>query len=84
MGRSFAEAHDELELPPNRTNSFGVIDADGSGALDAQELVHGMLSLRGELTKSDVVATLLASKSLHNMFMQMKQECLQGAQMQAA
>ena len=43
-----------------------------------------MLSLRGELTKSDVVATLLASKSLHNMFMQMKQECLQGAQMQAA
>ncbi|CAE7478230.1 Catsper1 [Symbiodinium sp. CCMP2592] len=75
--RAVQELMDELDLPPNRTNLFGVIDADGSGALDARELVHGMLSLRGELTKSDVVATLLASKSLHNMFLQMKQECLQ-------
>ncbi|CAK9002968.1 unnamed protein product [Durusdinium trenchii] len=39
---------DDLELPSNRAHLFEVIDADGSGTLHIQELVQGLLKLRGE------------------------------------
>ncbi|CAK9030715.1 unnamed protein product [Durusdinium trenchii] len=55
---------DELELPPDRANLFEIIDADGSGTLQLSELVHGLLKIRGEISKSDVVAGLLATKSV--------------------
>ncbi|CAE7473286.1 Catsper1 [Symbiodinium sp. CCMP2456] len=68
---------DELDLPPDRANLFEVIDADGSGTLHVQELVQGMLKIRGDITKSDTVATLLATKSLQTMIMDMQSEWAQ-------
>ncbi|CAE7651310.1 STY46 [Symbiodinium sp. KB8] len=58
---------DELELPQERARLFEVIDADGSGTLHIAELVHGLLKIRGEANKSDLVAPLLATQSVQNM-----------------
>eukprot|EP00439_Symbiodinium_sp_Y106_P071021 s295_g12.t1 len=58
---------DDLDLPPDRANLFEVIDADGSGTMDVTELVQGMLKIRGDVKKSDTVATLLATKALQEM-----------------
>lgn len=58
---------DDLDLPPNRAHLFEVIDADGSGTLQIQELLQGLLKLRKEVNKGDVVAPLLATKSVQDM-----------------
>lgn len=55
---------DDLELPRDRANLFEIIDADGSGTLQVVELVQGLLKIRGEVSKSDTVASYLATKSL--------------------
>eukprot|EP00913_Durusdinium_trenchii_P026376 g24749.t1 len=60
---------DDLDLPPDRANLFEVIDADGSGTLRVSELVQGLLKVRGELKKSDVVATTLATQTLQQLIM---------------
>eukprot|EP00929_Paragymnodinium_shiwhaense_P064365 TRINITY_DN3222_c1_g1_i1.p1 TRINITY_DN3222_c1_g1~~TRINITY_DN3222_c1_g1_i1.p1 ORF type:complete len:794 (-),score=107.64 TRINITY_DN3222_c1_g1_i1:152-2533(-) len=46
---------------------FDVIDADGSGELDVQELVVGLSKLRGGADKSDVVASLLGVRALQRL-----------------
>lgn len=58
---------DELDLPPDRANLFEIIDADGSGTLQITELLHGLLKIRGDLSKSDAVASLLATRAVQNM-----------------
>ncbi|CAE7331812.1 Cacna1c [Symbiodinium sp. CCMP2456] len=63
---------DDLDLPPDRANLFEVIDADGSGTMDVTELVQGMLKIRGDVKKSDTVATLLATKALQEMVSDMR------------
>ncbi|CAE7830626.1 Cacna1e, partial [Symbiodinium microadriaticum] len=63
---------DDLDLPPDRANLFEVIDADGSGTMDVTELVQGMLKIRGDVKKSDTVATLLATKALQEMVSEMR------------
>ena len=65
---------DELELPPDRANLFEIIDADGSGTLQLSELVHGLLKIRGEISKSDVVAGLLATKAVQSKVAEVLQE----------
>lgn len=65
---------DELELPPDRANLFEIIDADGSGTLQLSELVHGLLKIRGEISKSDVVAGLLATKAVQEKVEEVLQE----------
>ncbi|CAK9100045.1 unnamed protein product [Durusdinium trenchii] len=57
---------DELDLPPDRANLFEIIDADGSGTLQITELLHGLLKIRGEINKSDAVASLLATRAVQN------------------
>ncbi|CAJ1341513.1 unnamed protein product [Effrenium voratum] len=64
---------DDLDLPPDRANLFEVIDADGSGTMDVTELVQGMLKIRGDVKKSDTVATLLATKALQEMVTDMRE-----------
>ena len=55
---------DDLDLPPDRANLFEALDADGSGTLHVAELVQGFLKVRGDLRKTDTVATLLATKAV--------------------
>ena len=52
---------DDLDLPPDRANLFEALDADGSGTL---HVVQGFLKVRGDLRKTDTVATLLATKAV--------------------
>ncbi|CAJ1379020.1 unnamed protein product, partial [Effrenium voratum] len=67
---------DELELPPDRANLFEIIDADSSGTLQLSELVHGLLKIRGEIAKSDVVAGLLATKAVYEKVEEMLENLL--------
>eukprot|EP00929_Paragymnodinium_shiwhaense_P037068 TRINITY_DN19813_c0_g2_i1.p1 TRINITY_DN19813_c0_g2~~TRINITY_DN19813_c0_g2_i1.p1 ORF type:complete len:843 (+),score=208.59 TRINITY_DN19813_c0_g2_i1:118-2646(+) len=56
---------DDLEIGNgDRRELFDVLDADGSGNLDLQELISGLLKLRGGADKSDVVAALLCIRAL--------------------
>lgn len=57
---------DDLDLPPERAHLFDQLDADSSGHLLPTELVNGLLKVRGETRRGDVVATLLAVRSLQN------------------
>ncbi|CAE6953421.1 unnamed protein product [Symbiodinium sp. CCMP2592] len=75
--RGVQQLMDELDLPPDRANMFEVIDADGNGTLHVQELVQGMLKIRGDLTKSDTVAALLATKALQSTVVQIKRDLAQ-------
>ena len=54
--RSVQKLMNELDLPPDRANMFEIIDADGSGTLQLAELLHGLLKMRGDISKSDAVA----------------------------
>jgi len=65
---------DELDLPPDRANLFEVIDADGSGTLHITELVQGLLKIRGDISKSDTVASLLATKAVQRIVEEMKED----------
>jgi len=63
---------DDLELSDaDRLDLFDVLDADGSGALTIEEIVSGVLKVRGEARKGDVVAIRLAVSSVQNAMKQM-------------
>ncbi|CAE7661770.1 Cacna1c [Symbiodinium microadriaticum] len=70
--RGVQKLMDDLDLPPDRANLFEIIDADGSGTLQITELLHGLLKIRGEINKSDAVATLLATRSVQTLITEMK------------
>ncbi|CAJ1422126.1 unnamed protein product [Effrenium voratum] len=72
--RTVQHLMDDLDLPPDRANLFEIIDADGSGTLHITELVHGLLKIRGDVKKSDTVASLLATKAVQQMVQEMRQE----------
>ncbi|CAJ1436273.1 unnamed protein product [Effrenium voratum] len=72
--QSVQKLMDDLDLPADRANLFEVIDADASSTLHVTELVQGLLKIRGDLTKSDTVATLLATKSVHSMLAAFKED----------
>jgi len=58
---------DDLDISPNcRKNLFAVLDADGDQCLTVNELVEGLLRLRGDPEKSDTIATLLATRSVQS------------------
>jgi len=59
---------DDLDIPPDRAHLFDIFDADRSGDLRVTELVEGLLKVRGEPRKSDVVAALLAVRSIQGQF----------------
>ncbi|CAJ1353836.1 unnamed protein product [Effrenium voratum] len=67
---------DELDLPPDRANLFEIIDADSSGTLQIAELLHGLLKIRGEINKSDTIASLLATKAVQSMLSEFKEESM--------
>merc|ERR1712187_458104 len=54
---------EELDVPENdRWGIFEVLDADGGGTLTLQELISGIMCLRGDPRRSDVIRVLLAMK----------------------
>jgi len=59
---------DELDIPPgDRASLFDVLDSDGSGGLAVTELVQGLLKVRGEARRSDVIAVLLSVRTMQSM-----------------
>jgi len=72
--RSVQKLMNELDLPPDRANMFEIIDADGSGTLQLAELLHGLLKMRGDISKSDAVAAYLATKAVQNMLTEIKED----------
>jgi len=67
---------DDLDLPKDRANLFEALDADSSGALHLAELAQGLLKVRGELKKTDTVATLLATKAVYATLEQMAEQIM--------
>jgi len=65
---------DELDLPPERASLFDLFDLNGNGRLDATELVLGFLKVRGEVRKSDIVATLCSVRSLQVSFARLEEK----------
>jgi len=65
---------DDLDIPPDRAGLFDVIDAGGKGTLHVTALVQGLLKVRGDVKKSDVVASHLALKEVLSNLNQMREE----------
>jgi len=56
---------DDLEIQSEgRGRLFDVLDADGSGTLGLRELVQGLLRVRGEAQRSDVLAAVLGVRAV--------------------
>ncbi|CAK9054456.1 unnamed protein product [Durusdinium trenchii] len=72
--RGAQELMDDLDLPVNRAHLFEVIDADGSGSLHIQELVQGLLKIRGEANKGDTIAPLLAARAVQQKIETLREE----------
>merc|ERR1712187_818957 len=54
---------EELDVPENdRWGIFEVLDADAGGTLTLQALTSGIMCLRGDPRRSDVIRVLLAMK----------------------
>jgi len=58
----------------NASGIFFTFDGDGSGLLSLQELAMGVMKLRGDLQKSDMIASWMASRSLHDKFDALKEQ----------
>jgi len=58
---------DDLDVPSERARLFDVFDADGNGTLCARELIQGLLRVRGEPQRSDVLASILGVRALLEM-----------------
>eukprot|EP00403_Amphidinium_massartii_P006383 CAMPEP_0178383472 /NCGR_PEP_ID=MMETSP0689_2-20121128/7019_1 /TAXON_ID=160604 /ORGANISM="Amphidinium massartii, Strain CS-259" /LENGTH=892 /DNA_ID=CAMNT_0020003693 /DNA_START=47 /DNA_END=2722 /DNA_ORIENTATION=- len=65
---------DALDIASDRMHLFDILDADGSGDIEASELIRGLLRVRGEAKKSDVVANLLAVRAAQNMLRRLEQQ----------
>merc|ERR1711957_256785 len=63
--KEFSKMLESLEIATsNPEELFGVLDADMSGELTVNELVDGLMRLRGPTQKSDSVASLLYMRCL--------------------
>jgi len=54
---------DDLDIAADRANLFDVLDADGSGSIDIKEFIEGLLKVRGEPQRSDVLAGVLGIRA---------------------
>mmetsp|Transcript_38555 Transcript_38555/g.90582 ORF Transcript_38555/g.90582 Transcript_38555/m.90582 type:complete len:166 (-) Transcript_38555:8-505(-) len=71
---SVQELLDQLEISQDRAHLFEILDADASGSVEAVELIQGLLHLRGDAKKSDMVANLLAVRASQNMIRRLERE----------
>jgi hypothetical protein len=71
------ELMDELDIPPERASLFDVLDADSSGQIHATELVNGLLKVRGDTQRSDIVAPLIAIRALQQTIQKFESACFE-------
>eukprot|EP00928_Gymnodinium_smaydae_P006331 TRINITY_DN12234_c0_g2_i2.p1 TRINITY_DN12234_c0_g2~~TRINITY_DN12234_c0_g2_i2.p1 ORF type:complete len:666 (-),score=101.63 TRINITY_DN12234_c0_g2_i2:122-2119(-) len=58
---------DELDIDEvDQQDLFDAMDADGNGRIEIEELVQGVIKMRGKARKVDVVAARLMLKTLNN------------------
>eukprot|EP00930_Biecheleria_cincta_P104899 TRINITY_DN9737_c1_g1_i1.p1 TRINITY_DN9737_c1_g1~~TRINITY_DN9737_c1_g1_i1.p1 ORF type:complete len:818 (-),score=176.95 TRINITY_DN9737_c1_g1_i1:74-2497(-) len=58
--KDFVQVLDDAEVDiSNKFELFDILDVDMGGELSAEELIHGLLKLRGEVSKGDIVAIML-------------------------
>ena len=75
---SVIELLDQLNIDEgDRNGLFDALDSDGSGGLSIEELINGILMIRGNFKKSDTVATRLAVKSVQKMVRNCRLQLLQ-------
>jgi len=68
---------DSLGIPPQRADLFDILDADASGGLQVTELVQGLLKVRGETRKSDIVGSYLGIRAIQESLRRMEKESLE-------
>jgi len=57
---------DDLDISrSNRKDLFDILDANENGDLDLQEIISGLMRVRGPANKSDAVASLLGVRAMH-------------------
>lgn len=65
----FGEILRDLDVSDDDTvHLFETLDADGSGAIDMEELMEGVAKLRGDARRSDIVAVNLMIQNLASTF----------------
>merc|ERR1712061_332057 len=58
---------DELDVDEtDRADLFDMLDGDGSGTLSIDEIVTGIMAVRGQAKKSDIIATKLGVKAVQH------------------
>eukprot|EP00929_Paragymnodinium_shiwhaense_P069056 TRINITY_DN34841_c0_g2_i1.p1 TRINITY_DN34841_c0_g2~~TRINITY_DN34841_c0_g2_i1.p1 ORF type:complete len:768 (+),score=146.33 TRINITY_DN34841_c0_g2_i1:70-2373(+) len=68
----------ELDVPEDdRRGLFDVLDADGGGTLQLDELIGGIIKLRGDPRRSDVVQVALVLRSLQTEFREFSTEVIE-------
>lgn len=73
------ELLDELDVNVmDHLSLFDALDADGSGSLDVQELLQGILQLRGTAEKTDAVASVLKLRNLQQSLRVFQVEVIKG------
>jgi len=70
--RTAQKLMDDLDIPSERARLFDVLDADGNGALCIQELISGLLRVRGESQRSDILAAVLGVRAVLSMIRQVQ------------
>lgn len=65
---------DDLDIVPNRAHLFDALDANGRGVIQLTDLMHGLLKVRGDAYKSDIIACLMAVRSLQDSVQSMREE----------
>eukprot|EP00440_Ansanella_granifera_P025118 gb/GFBE01027287.1/.p1 GENE.gb/GFBE01027287.1/~~gb/GFBE01027287.1/.p1 ORF type:complete len:577 (+),score=118.92 gb/GFBE01027287.1/:1-1731(+) len=73
----------EIEVPSAR-NLFAVLDADGGGCLSPNEILEGLLRLRGPVTKGDIIGISLKVQCILDNVMAMRTEMMQSPAMHKA
>lgn len=71
----FVKILDEADVDiSNRFELFNILDVDLGGELSPHELLTGLLSLRGEVTKGDVIYILLRVRDMTHRMEQLQQD----------
>lgn len=73
----FCEILDELDIDQaDQPVLFDALDTDRGGTLDVNELINGVVKLRGDIRKSDIVAVLLGVRHIGRLLQSFRHELL--------